>query len=76
MGCLTQDVAEHIDAEGTSVAAADAEDERREVEGRIHVQGLAQQLPGELAHGAAQSAQRTTTNGSRPEYRADWRSAS
>ncbi|CAM5723067.1 hypothetical protein [Streptomyces canarius] len=52
VGCLSRDLAEHIDAEGTSVAAADAEDERREAEGQVHVQGLAQQLPGVLAHGA------------------------
>jgi hypothetical protein len=66
VGCLAQDLAKHIDAEGTSVAAADAEDERREVEGRVHVQGLAQQLPGVLAHwadpiGAADHDQRQQT---------------
>ncbi|MFC8950012.1 hypothetical protein [Streptomyces rochei] len=52
VGCLAQDLAERIDAEGTSVAAADAEDEWREVEGRADVQGLAQQLPCLLAHRA------------------------
>ncbi|CAM5273754.1 hypothetical protein SDIAM26S_05724 [Streptomyces diastaticus subsp. diastaticus] len=77
MGCLAQDLAEHIDAEGPSVAAADAEDEWREVEGRVHVQGLAQQLPGVFTRtGPAQSAQRITINGSRPGYRTDWRTAS
>ncbi|MGX1855740.1 hypothetical protein [Streptomyces sp. NPDC055299] len=45
MGCAAQDLLEHIDAEGTSVAAADAEDERREVAGGVHIEGLAQQLP-------------------------------
>lgn len=52
MGCLAQNLAERIDAEGTSVAAADAKDKRREVEGRVHVQGLAQQPPRVLAHRA------------------------
>ncbi|MET8228506.1 hypothetical protein [Streptomyces sp. NPDC005301] len=48
-GCPAQGLAEDVDAEGTPVAAADTEDERREGEGRVQVQRLAQQPPGGLA---------------------------
>lgn len=52
MGRPAQDPAEHLDTEGAPVAAADAQDERRESEGGVHVQRLAQHLSGVLAYGA------------------------
>ncbi|MGV9956615.1 hypothetical protein ACWDU0_32725 [Streptomyces cellulosae] len=74
-GCPAQDLLEQLDAEGATVAAADAQDQRREVNSGAPVHGLAQQLPGALTHrfgpvGAADHDQRQQTGAARrPAHR-------
>ncbi|WDI23368.1 hypothetical protein PS783_37700 (plasmid) [Streptomyces enissocaesilis] len=73
---MAEDLVEHIDAEGISVAAADAEDERREAKGRTDVQGLVQHLPCVLAHRADPVGATNHDQRQQLGYRADRRTAS